>query len=94
MDTNTDAERRQRMQRLEQGSYRQMQRDRRRATEERDRDAAGHNRAAQLHDRLADLGWGDVADHRAQAGVHREDAEAARAPADPDHTLRNGETTD
>ncbi len=91
---DTDAERRQRMQRLEERSYRQMQRDRRRANQERDRDAAVHNRAAQLHDRLADLGWGDVADHRAQAGVHREDAEAARAPADRDRTLPNGDTTE
>ena len=90
---DTDAERRRRMQRLEE-RYRQIQRDRRRATEERDRDAAGHERAAQLHDRLADLGWGDVADHRAQAGVHREDAEAARAPADRDRTLPPGDTTE
>jgi hypothetical protein len=92
MDTNI--ERRRRMQRLEQRSYRQMQRDRRRATQERDRDATGHERAAQLHDRLADLGWGDVADHRARAGVHREDAEAARAPADRDRPLRNGDITE
>ena len=89
-----DTKRRRRMQRLEERLYRQMQRDSRRVTEERNRDAAGHERAAQLHDRLADLGWGDVADHRARAGVHRVDAEAARAPADRDRTLSNGDTTE
>jgi uncharacterized membrane protein len=91
---DTEAERRRHMQRLEERSYRQMQRDRRRAAEERDRDAAGHERAAKLHDRLADLGWGDVADHRAQAGLHREDAEAARAPDDRDRTLPSGDSTE
>ncbi len=76
----SDAERRQ----LENRSYRNVQREQLRATEARSRIVAGHDRAARLHDRLADLGWGDVKAHRECADTHRVDAESERAVADPD----------
>src|SRR3954463_5723410 len=87
MDEGTDAERRRRVQRLEEQSYRQGHAETPRAAGGPGRAAAGHERAARLHERMADLGWGDVEEHRERAGEHREDAQATRdggEPAGPD----------
>ena len=65
--------------RLEETSYRHVQRQEREAAGARDRAAEAHDRAARLHDRQADLGWGNVAEHREQAHEHREEAAADSA---------------
>src|SRR6266498_4543602 len=52
---------------LEARSYRHVQRIKQRATEAHDRAVEALGRAAQLHDRQADLGWGNVEEHREQA---------------------------
>jgi hypothetical protein len=76
-----DTAARRRAQELEDRSYRHTQRDRHREAALRDRTVAGHERAALLHDRLANLGWGDVDEHRERADAHREDAAADRSAA-------------
>jgi hypothetical protein len=44
--------------------------------------AGAHDRAARLHDLLAEAGHGDVADHRDRAATHRRQAREDRAAAD------------
>ena len=44
--------------------------------------ASAHDRAARLHDMLADAGRGDVAQHRERAALHRQQAGEDRAAAD------------
>ena len=44
--------------------------------------ASAHDRAARLHELLADAGRGDVADHRERAAAHRRQAGDDRAEAD------------
>lgn len=43
--------------------------------------ASAHDRAAQLHELLADAGQGDVQEHRERAAVHRRLAREDRAAA-------------
>ena len=43
--------------------------------------ASAHDRAAQLHELLADAGQGDVQEHRERAAVHRRQAREDRAAA-------------
>lgn len=43
--------------------------------------ASAHDRAAQLHELLADAGRGDVQEHRHRAAVHRQQADDDRAAA-------------
>jgi hypothetical protein len=43
--------------------------------------ASAHDRAAQLHELLADAGRGDTQEHRERAAVHRQQAHADRAAA-------------
>jgi regulator of sirC expression with transglutaminase-like and TPR domain len=43
--------------------------------------ASAHDRAAQLHEMLADAGQGDIQEHRARAAVHRQQAGEDRAAA-------------
>lgn len=45
------------------------------------RAALGHDRAAEVHERSARNGWGDVGEHRRLAEVHREAAKADRERA-------------
>jgi hypothetical protein len=47
--------------------------------EARGRAAEAHYRAAWLYDEQADLGWGNVGEHRELAHEHREEAEADSA---------------
>lgn len=44
--------------------------------------ASAHDRAARLHELLAEAGRGDVAEHRERAAVHRRGAREDRAAAD------------
>ncbi len=44
--------------------------------------ASAHDRAAQLHELLADANSGDVQDHRDKAATHRRLADEDRAAAD------------
>ena len=44
--------------------------------------ASAHDRAARLHELLAEAGRGDVADHRERAALHRRQAGEDRAAAD------------
>jgi hypothetical protein len=44
--------------------------------------ASAHDRAAQLHELLADSGRGDIQDHRERAAAHRRQAREDRAAAD------------
>ena len=44
--------------------------------------ASAHDRAAQLHELLADSGRGDVQEHRERAAAHRRQAREDRAAAD------------
>jgi hypothetical protein len=44
--------------------------------------ASAHDRAARLHELLADAGHGDVSDHREKAATHRRQAREDRAAAD------------
>jgi hypothetical protein len=48
--------------------------------------AAVRDQAARAHERLADLGSGNVEEHRAQARRHRQQAEADRAEAEQDRS--------
>ena len=43
--------------------------------------ASAHDRAAQLHELLADAGQGDIQEHRERAAVHRQQAREDRAAA-------------
>jgi hypothetical protein len=43
--------------------------------------ASAHDRAAQLHELLADAGQGDIPEHRVRAAVHRQQAREDRAAA-------------
>jgi hypothetical protein len=43
--------------------------------------ASAHDRAAQLHEMLADAGQGDIQEHRERAAVHRQQAREDRAAA-------------
>jgi len=43
--------------------------------------ASAHDRAAHLHELLADAGQGDIQEHRERAAVHREQAREDRAVA-------------
>jgi len=45
------------------------------------RAASAHDRAAQLHELLADVGQGDGQKHRERAAVHRQQAREDRAAA-------------
>jgi len=44
--------------------------------------ASAHDRAARLHELLAEAGWGDVTEHREQAATHRRHAREDRDAAD------------
>ena len=43
--------------------------------------ASAHDRAAQLHELLADAGRGDIQEHRERAAAHRQHARADRSAA-------------
>ena len=43
--------------------------------------ASAHDRAAQLHELLAEAGQGDIREHRERAAVHRRQAREDRAAA-------------
>jgi hypothetical protein len=52
--------------------------------------ASAHDRAAQLHEMLADANSGDVQEHQDRAAVHRQLARADRAAADTVFRSRPG----
>ena len=71
---------------LEGRSYRHVQREKQKTAEARDRAVKAHYQAARLHDRQANLGWGNVEEHREQAHEHRDEAAADRAGTDRDQS--------
>jgi hypothetical protein len=54
--------------------------------------ARAHDRAARLHELLAEVGRGDVGEHREQAAAHRRHAGDDRAAADRIFRSRDAET--
>jgi hypothetical protein len=71
---------------LEERSYRDLQRKRQKTAETRDQAVKAHYQAARLHDRQANLGWGNVVEHREQANEHRDEAAADSADTDRGQT--------
>ena len=71
---------------LEERSYRHVQREKQKTAETRDRAVRAHYQAARLHDRQANLGWGNVVEHREQAHEHRDEAAADSAGTDRGQT--------